>query len=86
MFFLGGVLAGIFVFGETVPWFWTFYQEAGKLGELTLPQWLQVDPGVVALGIVVLALGMFAAAERIEAWAGARRAASMDRRAGQVQP
>jgi hypothetical protein len=74
MFFLGGLLAGIFIFGEVSPLFWRFYQDAGSLGRYTIPQWLHIDAGAAVLLIVVMALMMFTAGERLEAWAGARRA------------
>jgi hypothetical protein len=79
LFFLGGVLAGIFIFGEVSPLFWGFYQDSGSLGRFTIPQWLHIDAGVAVLLIVIMALAMFAAGERLEAWASARRAASSDR-------
>jgi hypothetical protein len=85
MFFLGGVLAGIFVFGETVPWFWSFFQDAGALGRFTLPQWLHVDPGLAGLFVVLMALMMFIAGERLEAWAGAKRQARQAAVEQQVQ-
>lgn len=37
MFFLAGVGAGVFVFGETGGAFRTFYDTAGALGRVTLP-------------------------------------------------
>jgi len=43
--FLGGVAAGLLAFGETVPWFWEFWNGSGRLGDLTSPAWLGVDRG-----------------------------------------
>lgn len=61
-----GVLFGLFLFGETVPAYWDFFNHAGALGRLTLFDWLGVDAGVVVLGVVVMAVGAFAFAEFAE--------------------
>ncbi len=66
MFFMGGIMAGIFVFAETEPYFQTFYNHAGAKGRYTLFDWLGVDPGWVALAVVIMALGMFWGAEKLE--------------------
>jgi hypothetical protein len=64
--FLLGATVGVHLFGETVEAFGDFWRHAGARGVLTLPAWLGLPAGVVALGIVVLAIGMFAGAERLE--------------------
>ncbi len=61
-----GVLFGLFLFGETVPAYWDFFNHAGAAGRLTLFDWLGVDAGVVVLGVVVMAVGAFAFAEFAE--------------------
>lgn len=89
VFFVLGSLFGIVLFGEAAPLFWSFFQGAGALGRFTLQQWLGVDAGVVALGVVLMALAMFAAAELLEAWTArrnARRAAAAADGARGVQP
>ena len=65
LFFIAGILIGIFLFGIGVPHFSRF-NLSGALGPLTLPVWLDVNAGIVALGVVVMALGAFWAAERSE--------------------
>ncbi|MCL1693989.1 MAG: YeeE/YedE family protein [Actinomycetia bacterium] len=65
MVFLGGVVAGVFVFGETVPYFMDFWTTS-NLGRLTIPDWLGIPTGVVVLVIVVVALLMFWGAEQLE--------------------
>jgi len=64
-FFILGVLLGIFVFGAAVPHFSRF-NVSGALGSLTLPVWLNVNAGIVALAVVLMALGAFWAAEASE--------------------
>lgn len=64
--FLAGATLGVHLFGETVEWFGDFWRQAGARGRLTLPDWLGLPAGVVALGVVLLALGMFTAAARLE--------------------
>jgi hypothetical protein len=66
LFFVIGVLSGIFVFGETVASFDVFF-ESSYMGRFTLPQLFGVSYGVVVLGVVLMALFMFWGAEKIEA-------------------
>jgi len=58
MAFLGGVVIGVFVFGESVPYFMDFWTTS-DLGRFTLPDWLGIPTGVIVLFIVVVALLMF---------------------------
>ena len=71
MFFLGGVGAGVFVFGETGGVMRTFYDTAGYLGRSTLPEALGLPFGVVVAAVVVMATGMFAGATLLERRFGA---------------
>ncbi len=75
LFYVGGVLAGVFAIGEAFPLVKGFY-ESGNLGRLTLPQVLHLPYGVVVFLVVLMALGGFAAAE----WAE-RRFGGADREA-----
>ncbi len=65
LLFIVGILIGTFGFGAAVPRFQKFYL-SGALGALTIPQWLNINPGVVAFAVTVIALGAFWAAEKCE--------------------
>jgi uncharacterized protein len=69
---IGGMLVGVFVFGEAFDRLQPFYDSTAR-GSLTLPQVLGVSHGTVVLAIVVIALGGFMVAERLE-----RRSASSE--------
>ncbi len=58
MFFLLGLVAGVVLFGETVSYIDAFWR-SGYLGSFTLPEFLQLETGVVVFLVVCLALGMF---------------------------
>jgi rhodanese-related sulfurtransferase len=66
MFYVGGVLFGVMVFGETSPAFWEFFNHSGEAGRITLFGLLGVDAGVVVVGVVLMAVGAFAFAEVME--------------------
>jgi uncharacterized membrane protein YedE/YeeE len=73
MFFVLGVVIGVFLFGESVALFNAFWH-SGDLGRFTLAEWLDLPIGVVVLLLVCMALGMFWAGEKI------RRALHGDKR------
>jgi rhodanese-related sulfurtransferase len=66
IFFVLGVLAGIFLFGETVSQFAVFF-ESSFMGRFTLPELFGVSYGTVVVAVVLMALFMFWGAEKIEA-------------------
>ncbi len=68
LFFVLGLALGMFVFGETVDLFAAFWHHSGHHGEVTLQGWLGLPAGVTVLAVVVMALGMFWGAQRIEAY------------------
>lgn len=72
LFFVLGVLFGIFVFGETVEYYWDWWNNAGYLGRVTIFEWLGVPAGVVVVGVVLMALFMFWGAEQLERRFGGR--------------
>ena len=72
MAYLGGVILGIFVFGELYPLI-AGMANATPLGEVTLPQLLKMPYGMVVFLVVVMALGAFAAAEWGERKMAARK-------------
>ncbi len=65
LFFVGGALFGIFTFGETVERFETFWKSSYK-GRYTIPELLNIDVGVVVLGVVLAAIAVFWGGEQIE--------------------
>jgi len=65
LFYILGVFAGIMLFGVTVPRIARF-NVSGALGSLTLPLWLNLNTGIVALAVVLMAVGAFWAGERCE--------------------
>jgi len=65
MLTLIGIFFGIFVFGETVSFFYDFLYSTSA-GQITIPQLLNLPHAVVLLLIVVLAIAGFAGAEAIE--------------------
>ena len=72
LFFVLGVLFGIFVFGETERFYDVWWNTAGYLGRLTIPEWLNLPTGVVVVGIVLMALFMFWGSEQLERIFGGR--------------
>jgi phage pi2 protein 07 len=65
VFFVLGVLTGIFLFGETVSSFAVFFNSS-YMGRLTLPDLFGVSYGLVVVAVVVMALAMFWGAEKVE--------------------
>ncbi len=58
MIFVGGVFVGVFFFGETVGLFEGFFN-SGDMGHTTLADTFGLEPGVVAILVALLAIGMF---------------------------
>jgi rhodanese-related sulfurtransferase len=73
IFFVLGVLSGIFLFGETVSSFAVFF-ESSYMGRFTLPELFGVSYGTVVVGVVLMALIMFWGAEQVEAAVGGETA------------
>ena len=69
VFFVLGVLTGIFLFGETVSGFAVFFNSY-YMGRFTLPELFGVPYGVVVLAVVAMALLMFWGAEKVEGAVG----------------
>ena len=72
LLFVVGLGIGMFVFGETVSGFQVFWDTSGYYGEVSLQSWLGLPAGVVVLLVVVMALGMFWGAEKVEKYFAAR--------------
>jgi rhodanese-related sulfurtransferase len=73
IFFVAGVLFGIFMFGETVSSFAVFF-ESSYMGRFTLPEFLGLSYSTVVLLVVIMALMMFWGAEIIEGATGGESA------------
>ena len=58
MFFIGGMLVGVLIFAEAFPLLEEFFY-AKNLGIPTLSEKLGLKDGVVVLGIIIVAMGMF---------------------------
>ena len=65
LFFVLGVLAGIFLFGETVSNIAIFWNSS-YMGRFTLPELFGLPTGVVVLLVVLMALVMFWGSEKLE--------------------
>jgi rhodanese-related sulfurtransferase len=65
IFFVFGAVTGIFLFGETVGLFESFWNSS-YLGRFTLPEWLGLSTGTVVVLVVFMALFMFWGAEQLE--------------------
>lgn len=78
LFFVLGALFGVYLFGETVGNFESFFLVT-YLGRFTLPDWLGLPTGVVVLMLVLMALVMFWGAEFAEAYFGEKRPTSQIR-------
>ncbi len=72
LFFVLGVLFGIFLFGETERFYDVWWNTAGYMGRVTIPEWLNLPVGVVVVGVVLMALFMFWGAEQLEHIFGGR--------------
>ena len=66
MFFSGGMFLGIFIFAEGYP-LWEGFYKAKLMGIPTLSQALGLKDGIVVLGMIIVAMGMFWVGEWAEA-------------------
>jgi hypothetical protein len=65
LFAIGGVMVGSILFGIGFPIYEGFYH-SGDLGVLRLPDLLGVPQAVVAVGVTLMAIGMFIGGEKLE--------------------
>lgn len=63
--FIFGLVFGIFAFGEAFPWISDFYNSS-SMGQITLPQLFNISYGVLVVIVVLIALGGFLLAEKVE--------------------
>lgn len=73
MLFLGGVVGGVWLFGETVGSFEPFFLSS-SMGRFTLAEWLGLPVGVVLLLVVLMALALFWGGELAERYFGGKQA------------
>jgi rhodanese-related sulfurtransferase len=78
VFFVLGVFFGIFLFGETVGLYESFWHSS-YLGRLTLFDWLGLSPGIVVILVVLMALFMFWGGEKLERVFGGKDPAAAPR-------
>jgi len=81
LFFLGGGLLGVLLFGELFPLYARFYT-ATALGPVTVFQALHLSPGLFAFLMIAAAVGAFAATTWIERRVAPERAPSLAFRKG----
>ncbi len=72
LIFLAGAFFGVFVFGEVVPDFRIFWEQSGAAGRVTLFDFLGLPAGVTVFLVILMALGMFWGAEKLEKIFGGR--------------
>jgi hypothetical protein len=65
LLFVAGVFAGIFGFGELYPAISGFFF-SGAMGPITLPELFHLPYGVLVFAVVLMALGGFWAAQKVE--------------------
>jgi hypothetical protein len=71
IFFVVGALFGIFLFGETVEGYDVWWNST-NMGRVTLMDTFQLDTGVIVVGVILMALMAFFAAEQAERYFGKR--------------
>lgn len=64
-FFIGGVISGMFIFGEVYSWIMDFHK-SGAMGTLLISDWLNISIGLVGFIVILMALGMFWGGEWLE--------------------
>lgn len=62
-----GMLSGIFLYAESFNAVFASWAEATPMGQTTLPALFGIAPGYLVAAVVLLAIGGFAGAEKIEA-------------------
>jgi uncharacterized protein len=67
-FYVGGIVLGIFIFGEIEPLIEPFYagQYSGSMGVVTLDGLIGIRAGVIGFFVILMALGAFYGVEWLE--------------------
>ena len=63
-----GMLSGIFLYAESFNTVFASWAEATPMGQTTLPAVFGIPPGYLVAAVVLVAIGGFAGAERIESY------------------
>ena len=66
LFFVLGLGVGMFIFGESIDQFRLFWETSGFYGEVSLQDAFHIPAGLMVFLVVVMALGMFWGAEKVE--------------------
>lgn len=74
LFFVLGLCLGMIGFGETIGWYRAFWETSGFYGEVNFPDLLGVGKGAIVFAVVVMAVCMFWAAEKIENYLASKQA------------
>jgi len=64
-FFIGGIIAGMFTFGEVYSWIENFHKSSA-MGTVLISDWLSVSMGLIGFAVIILALLMFWGGEWLE--------------------
>jgi hypothetical protein len=64
-FFIGGVMMGMFFFGELYTWIADFHK-SGSMGTILISDWLNISLGFVGFLAIIMALLMFWGGEWLE--------------------
>ena len=70
MFFVLGLFAGIFVFGETIDNWLSDFWNSSYMARFTLPELFGLPTGLVVVAIIVMAVFLFWLVEKVEVWMG----------------
>ncbi|MBF0240101.1 MAG: YeeE/YedE family protein [SAR324 cluster bacterium] len=65
IFYLSGMMLGMLIFAEGWDLVENFMQQ-GNMGDITIPQWLDLNPWLVATVVLLIAVGGFAGANYVE--------------------
>jgi len=64
-FFIGGAMAGMFIFGEVYTWIEDFHKSSA-MGTMLISDWLNLSMGIIGFGAIIMALAMFWGGEWLE--------------------
>lgn len=64
-FFIGGIITGMFIFGEIYTWIADFHKSSA-MGTILISDWLNISMGVIGFAVIIMALLMFWGGEWLE--------------------